>query len=94
MKYDQLTNLYLEAIAGSPEGSNNNGMKNKNDVIIDKYIKYTQAIYNNLHQIRQLIESEGYEGAVKYDQEAYDGDNNLVGYFGAYLENLVEGFRD
>jgi len=89
MKFDDLANQYLEPITESPGAG-----QNQSDVIIDKYNKYTQAIYNNLHQIKQLIESEGYREAMDYDQENYDGDNNLVGYFGAFIENLAEGFRE
>jgi hypothetical protein len=68
-------------------------MKNKNEEIIVKYNKISDEIYTKLDELKGLIESEGFEDAVNYDQNELDGDNCLVGCFEAYIENLSESYR-
>jgi hypothetical protein len=68
-------------------------MENKNEEIIAKYNKISDEIYTKLNELKELIESEGFEDAVNCDQEEHDGDNCLVGCFEAYIENLSESYR-
>jgi hypothetical protein len=65
-------------------------MKNKNIETIEQYNVTVGTIYKALNDLKDLMATQEYKEALKWDQEENDCDNNLHGEFSCFIQDLSE----
>jgi len=67
-------------------------MKNKNIETIEQYENITGAVYKALNDLKELMATQEFKKALKWDMKENDGESNMNGEFSCFIQDLAEGW--